>query len=170
MPRQLLNIASVVCLVLCVALMGMWVRSYHWSDELHGRLTRRQVFIATSVSGRLLLTSERLDLNRMRGFPGDYWPWTVKTHPNDDRMGPKIPRSSGGLFDSWGFAALSLSWASSDLIVPYWFPVLTSGLMGMIFRLRWPLRFTLRSLFIVTTFLAVVLGMMAWLDRAWIGK
>jgi hypothetical protein len=26
------------------------------------------------------------------------------------------------------------------------------------------------SLFVVTTFLAVVLGMMAWLDRAWIGK
>ena len=27
----------------------------------------------------------------------------------------------------------------------------------------------LRSLFIATTFLAVVLGMIAWLDRAWIG-
>ena len=34
----------------------------------------------------------------------------------------------------------------------------------------WPWRFTLRSLFIATTFLAVVLGMIAWLDRAWIGK
>ena len=40
----------------------------------------------------------------------------------------------------------------------------------MIFRFRWPLRFTLRSLFIATTFLAVVLGMIVWLDRAWIGK
>jgi hypothetical protein len=27
-----------------------------------------------------------------------------------------------------------------------------------------------RSLFIATTFLGVVLGMIAWLDRAWIGK
>ena len=27
MLRRLLNIASIVCLVLCVALMGMWVRS-----------------------------------------------------------------------------------------------------------------------------------------------
>jgi hypothetical protein len=34
----------------------------------------------------------------------------------------------------------------------------------------WPWRFNLRSLFIATTFLAVVLGMIAWLDRAWIGK
>jgi hypothetical protein len=34
----------------------------------------------------------------------------------------------------------------------------------------WPWRFTLRSLFVVTTFLAIVPGMIAWLDRAWIGK
>jgi hypothetical protein len=45
-----------------------------------------------------------------------------------------------------------------------------SGSLAMLFRLRWPLRFTLRSLFIAMTFLAVVLGMIAWLDRAWIGK
>jgi hypothetical protein len=31
----------------------------------------------------------------------------------------------------------------------------------MIFRMRWPWQFTLRSLFIVTTFLAIVLGMIA---------
>jgi hypothetical protein len=36
--------------------------------------------------------------------------------------------------------------------------------------MRWPRRFTLPSLFIVTTFLSIVLGMIAWLDRAWIGK
>jgi hypothetical protein len=38
------------------------------------------------------------------------------------------------------------------------------------FRLRWSPRFFVRSLFIATTFLAVVIGMIAWLDRAWIGK
>ena len=32
MLRRLLNIASIVCLVACVALMGMWVRSY-WLDD-----------------------------------------------------------------------------------------------------------------------------------------
>jgi hypothetical protein len=33
-----------------------------------------------------------------------------------------------------------------------------------------PWRFNLRSLFIATTFLAVVLGMIVWLYKAWIGK
>ena len=30
MLRRLLNIASVVCLVLCMVLMGMWVWSHSW--------------------------------------------------------------------------------------------------------------------------------------------
>ena len=38
------------------------------------------------------------------------------------------------------------------------------------YQWRWPWRFSLRTLFIVTTLLAVVLGLIAWLDRAWIGK
>jgi hypothetical protein len=56
------------------------------------------------------------------------------------------------------------------VMLPFCFLVLVSGSLAMLLQLRWPWRFTLRSLFIVTTFLAVVLGMMAWLDRAWIGK
>jgi hypothetical protein len=48
--------------------------------------------------------------------------------------------------------------------------VLTTGSLAMLLQLRLPPRFTLRALFTVTTFLAIVLGMIAWLDRAWIGK
>jgi hypothetical protein len=48
--------------------------------------------------------------------------------------------------------------------------VLAGSSLAMVLRFRWPLRFSLRTIFIATTFLAVVLGMIAWLDRAWIGK
>ena len=46
--------------------------------------------------------------------------------------------------------------ASSDRyrILPYWFLVLTSGLLAMTCRTRWSWQFNLRSLFILTTFLA----------------
>ena len=47
MLRRLLNIASIVCLVLCVALMGMWVRSYHWVDH------SRPIFCCEMVCGRI---------------------------------------------------------------------------------------------------------------------
>jgi hypothetical protein len=63
-----------------------------------------------------------------------------------------------------------LSPTSSFVVLPYLFRVLTSGWLAIICQMRWPWRFTLRSQFIATTFLAVVLGMIAWLDRAWIGK
>jgi hypothetical protein len=38
--------------------------------------------------------------------------------------------------------------------------------LAMILRMRWPWRFNLRSLPVATTFLAIVLGMIAWLDRS----
>ena len=57
-----------------------------------------------------------------------------------------------------------------DFAVPYWFLVFLSGTIAAILWKKREKRFSLRRLFIVTTFLAVVLGMIAWLDRAWIGK
>jgi hypothetical protein len=74
----------------------------------------------------------------------------------------------------WGFAIVpwhvSLSSRGYLLIVPYWFLLLVSGSLAVILRTKRPWRFTLRSLFVLTTFLAVVLGMIAWLDHSWIGK
>jgi hypothetical protein len=58
----------------------------------------------------------------------------------------------------------------TEVTVPYWFLVLASGSLSMLFRMRWPWQFNLRSLFVATTFLAVVLGMIAWLDHSWIGR
>jgi hypothetical protein len=62
-----------------------------------------------------------------------------------------------------------------------WVVVFGIGVVGFLapdfiarnlYKLEQPvqLRFSLRSLLIVTTFLAVVLGMIVWLDRAWIAK
>ena len=84
-------------------------------------------------------------------------------------MDSRSPHGFQGFLTSLGFSTFN---KSSNLIavVPYWFLVLASGSLAMAFRLWWPWRFTLRSLFIATTFLAVVLGMMVWLEMGWIGK
>src|SRR6516165_10487764 len=49
MLRRLLNIASIVCLVLCVVLMGLWVRSYFYRYALEIK----------NQSGLLRVVSER---------------------------------------------------------------------------------------------------------------
>jgi hypothetical protein len=169
MPRRLLNIASIVCLVACVTLMGMWVRSYRWVDELHGPIVGQQTFTLTSRPGRLLVTFDKSSANtppvKKNGRPL----WSL----NSDRYGPSFQPEE--LQAVWLYPAARFThsigrpqlWGS---VLAYWFLVLVSGLLAMLFQLRWPLRFTLRSLFVVTTFVAVVLGMIAWLDRAWIGK
>jgi hypothetical protein len=160
MLRRFLNIATIVCLVLCVVLMGMWVRSYQSLDELRGRITDKLVFTVDSASGRLLLISRAWS---------DHWTWAIERHRLNDQLQFDFPAKGRDVFEYFGFKTYS-SPNFSMMFLPYWIVVLTSGSLATVLRLRWPWRFTLRSLFIATTFLAALLGMIAWLDRAWIGK
>jgi hypothetical protein len=44
------------------------------------------------------------------------------------------------------------------LILPYWFLAITTGILGVMFFQKQSLRFSLRTLLIATTLLAIVLG------------
>jgi hypothetical protein len=158
MPRRLLNIASIVCLVLCVALMGMWVRSYYYSYDFGGRL-----FPSTNVHIFADEGTLSFDLIARHLAVED---WYVESQPADIETPFGVAQ---GFWRSLGFG-VDPTPIGTIVWVPYWFLVLICGLLGFGLRLRWPPRFTLRTLFIATTVLAVVLGMIAWLDRAWIGK
>lgn len=157
MLRRLLNIVSIVCLVACLALIGMCVRSYWWMDDLAGRLPTSHYIYVRSVSGQVGFGIEEFvprpnaPLCVARSVPAEEWIQHLGTI-NWSKF--------------WGCFALT----RSQFFVLYWFLVLTSGSLAMLFRLWWPLRFTLRSLFIATTFLAIVLGMKAWLNHPWIGR
>jgi hypothetical protein len=50
--------------------------------------------------------------------------------------------------------------------VPYWFPILVSIMFAWIPKTHLPNRFSLHTLLIVTTLIAVVLGMIVWAVRA----
>jgi hypothetical protein len=59
MLRRLLNIAAIICLVLCVALMGMWVFSSVCDEAVHGSLTDAVGdFQIASIQGRLSILRE----------------------------------------------------------------------------------------------------------------
>ena len=161
MPRRLLNIASIVCLVLCVALMGLWQRSYSWLDELRGPYVDSRLFGITSMSGTLVLSVWPPGLGN--SSPSRNWMWATEANPKGS---PTVRALLPPLqFDRHYTGTLAVG-----NFIPYWFLLLITGSLAMVFRLGWPWRFTLHSLFIATTFLAVVLGMIACLDRSWIGK
>jgi hypothetical protein len=146
-----------------VALTGMWVRSYYSIDSLRGRFTARQLFIFTSMEGRLESFNWPLDTAKLRDSASKDWRWSVSSEPFTHQR---------AFVNTSNWTKLGFNCGSAFVLLPYWLLVLTSGSLAMIFQLRleWHFRFTLRSLFVVTTFLAVVLGMIAWLDRTWIGK
>jgi hypothetical protein len=159
MLRRLLNTTSIACIVACVVLTGMWVRSYRWLDQLQGRVLGRQVVIDL-IPGRLLFVEHGLGASLDR-------PWSIESYPVADRS--TLADLQGLPKPFLGFSA-TLASNHSILMVPYWFLVFTSGSLAMDFRGQRLWGFKLRSLFIVTTFLAAVLGMSAWLDHFWIGR
>jgi hypothetical protein len=177
MLRRLLDIASIVCLVLCVALMGMWVLSYHVWSERTGRYMSRRAYQIATQEGRLFLfefPSTDQDDPLLLLFRGQLvWPNGSQPMPLQSEFGPPIkfspPPWTRERLTPLGFVTYFRR-TGSILMLPYWFLVLVTGSLAMLFKMRWPMRFHLRTLFIATTFLAVVLGMIAWLDRAWIGK
>ena len=153
MCRRLLNIASIICLVLCVALIGMWVRSYFYWDALHGRFTDKKGFQISVLPGQLCFLTLTLHQPKV----STDWPRRVSIDltsnfsksllPPDDDDDEETPQKwrwqfqsalkrsccrSGWIDSSLGFAAMT----SSNLhviVVPIWFLVLVIGVPGLMF-------------------------------------
>jgi hypothetical protein len=161
MTSRLLHMASIVCLVLCVALMAMWVRSYDRWDQIHGWLSSTQGFAVGTLPGRL-------EARTLFPVSANHWSWGINSVDTSPLVELSVENQRSAPY--FGFGVYSNPSVGRFLVIPSWFLVFVTGSLAMAFRLHWPWRFTLRHLFIATTFLAVVLGMITWLDRAWIGK
>jgi hypothetical protein len=148
--------------------MGMWAITNYRCVEVAGHLPFRQIIHISTMPGRVYvgwITWQSTDRT-----PSDVSPWSITWHPFDFFYVGRDHNKPPGLFEGLGFAAIPNNVYGWLVLSPFWFLVLASGLLAMAFQLRWPVRVTLRSLFIATNFFAVVLGMIAWLDRPWIGK
>ncbi len=161
MLRRLIHLASIVCFANCLALMVMGVRSYCYSDDINTRLGPHHGLEVQSTPG--LLSFEQYSLS----MPS-VWPATMSSAENKGQQEllyrKLIP------MNRLGFAG-SFSWPKQKWMLPYWFLVLATGLLAIGLRMQWPpWRFSLRTFFVTTMFLAVVLGMMTWLDRSWLGR
>jgi hypothetical protein len=146
--------------------MGLWVRSYYTHEFLKRHFGVTGAVAIYSIPGRLVLYV---------GMPGtkdapssDIFAWSLKSYAMDQVGSPLIP--SGGLLNDVGIDVPAVFPGILLLILPFWSLVLASGSLAMILRLRSPVQFSMGNMFTAMTFLAVVLGMIAWLDRAWIGK
>jgi hypothetical protein len=136
----------VVCGIACVMLIALWVRSYESAIVLNEGITK----------------THALTLISQRGFCGAVlFDPTVYASPKWGLI-TVSPQTWGS--PSWDFAIHSKSDRYVQVMAPWWFVVLSVAIMSIIApQLKW--RFSLRTLLIATTLVAVVLGLVVYAAR-----
>ncbi len=145
MLRKLRIVLSAMCGIVCLLTIVLWVRSHHAEDRASCRLS--------SVGIRLYSSRGWLVLFK-NGTPGagpydwditfgsEYW-----LNPPDTRLQYALPLSFFGRS------------AISNISLPHWvFVVVSVAVAAVPWLLHRQFRFSLRSLLIATTLIAIVLG------------
>jgi hypothetical protein len=142
-----LRIAWSMCWgVFAVLLIALWVRSNRRIDQVIFPVTQSTYIGLGSVPNAFMvgLTNVRPPETWGSG-PADEWLSNL-----DDEDLP------------WSAARKFRTLEGQGIMMPYWFPVLISGTLVVIPWLPWSKRFGLRTLLIITTLVAVVLGIAAY--------
>jgi len=156
--RKLRIAWSVGCGIACMSLVCLWVCSYGWRDTWGIRLVGNRFVRVVSSYGKVEFSgqndrSDRRFWTSSRSLEEIAASWTYGTDnvPDPhDRMQWRWERSRAGqLF----------------VHVPYWFLVATITAISIIPWIRWSKRFSVRTLLIATTLVAVVLGLIVWSIR-----
>jgi hypothetical protein len=132
---------TALCLTACVLLIALWVRSYWWADTFEYSYGMGRHAIAASVQGVLRL-----------GTQGTYHPvepklWREPVEKWQERTGAPPLKFEAGFASPYWFLAF-----------PHWVPILFTGMVAILSWIRWSSRFSLRTLLIATTLVAVGLA------------
>jgi hypothetical protein len=143
--RKLRIAWPVFCGIACVLLVVLWVRSYWWSDFTH----RKSPINICSIEGKLLIGCTLTHVSIRNP--------TLARRANPPKMNdPPIFGFYPASMRDWVF-----TFATHGLALPYWLCVIVLTLMT---AAPWvPSRFSLRTLLIATTLIAVALGVVVWL-------
>jgi hypothetical protein len=144
--------------IACLLLVALWVRSYRYWDQLYNPISKQMdLVIVESASGGVIV---RLTTGQV----GGRW----KRHMSRDlRSG-----SAGGATRDWnetyrdkeigGFAYHVTPWHTT-FRAPLWFPAVLFAALSALPWIRW--RFSLRTLLIAMTLIAVGLGLAVYAAR-----
>src|SRR5262245_28994916 len=154
--RKLRIAWSVFWSLACVLLVVLWVRSFWKCDELKWQRNGTNLSF-TSFRGRIGGFGMDWD-GDPQGITYENWEIGKDSQVDyNDGTGRPLP-SFLGFRSSWVSAPIPLD--TSTLVVPYWFPTFASAVAALapwMRHLKW--HFTLRTLLIATTLVAVLLGL-----------
>jgi len=149
--RKLRIAWSVLCAIACVLLVVLWVRSYFWVNGVM-KVSGTQQWGVHSGEGSLTIRwhYEFVDSN-------DGWIFQNTSKARLDTVEEEF-RAAGGKTIVYT-RKLGLT-GDGAFTSTYWLCVLIAGTVAAIPWVKW--RFTLRTLLLATTLVAVVLGLIVW--------
>jgi hypothetical protein len=154
--RNLRIAFSAACLIACVLLIGLWVRSYWWSDGVMGSISSTKTLVIGSGSGRF---SVRVDDSTQPHRYSGRWRFDHTSLAAVEKSFKELGTTVSFRFPIFGFSG-------DDFFFAHWFVIIPVAVLGLISSrpwLRW--QFSLRTLLIATTLVAVVLGLIVWSVR-----
>jgi hypothetical protein len=152
MLKYLRIAVTALSLVACMLLVALWVRSYRYSD---------------SIPIKQISSGKRLDVNSSRGRISVQLTTTRQWWNNVKSRAVFVPEKGyeiegeSGYFDGDGRALQSGIVKAIDQGMSHWFVVLLLSTFAAVIWLPW--RFSLRTLLIATTLVAVGLGLIVLL-------
>jgi hypothetical protein len=185
MLKYLRIAVTALCLTACVLLVALWVRSYWRADRLHWSFGGKRSFAVASNEGRfLLLGYETAGKPKPNDWKSGWYSHSTtdeQSFPsevikNNSRLGfdllhqpmyfvpdvtIQVPGKPAGWATSWNAGWKQLN--GSAVMVPYWFLILIGGTLTVSPWIHWSKRFSLRTLLIATTLVAVGLGLVVLL-------
>jgi hypothetical protein len=144
---------SATCLIACVLLIVLWVRSYSWTEKVLWRYNPPHVVRITWSGAQIRIEIDEAQNQRAYSTIGDFIidepdyafePYTGRPTPHYDYVMHE--------FDSKSAVPIAgcLLLAACVMAVPW---------------IAWPTRFSLSALLLATTLVAMVLAVIVWLSR-----
>jgi hypothetical protein len=129
---------------MCVLLIALWVRSQWWVDGYVGPITANWSFEVGSIPGACALavisSSEVPTWTNFHQSTDEWWGASKRLRPYSSKV--------------WGLFSNEVGYVT----IPFWFLVLLFATFAAIPWFPWCRRFSLRTLLIMMTLVAVALG------------
>jgi hypothetical protein len=155
--RKLRIALSAVCAVACLLLMALWARSYKWAEIIVRHVSTTQIRIDSGAGFVAIKFSDKTLRPKWINMYADHFVGFA-THT----YATEFPASNRKT-KIWGHFQFSLK--HRGLCVPYWFLSLSAAAAAAA-SLGWlRFRFSLRTLLIGVTLIAMLLGLIVYTNR-----
>jgi hypothetical protein len=148
MRKYLRNAVTALSLTACVLLIVLWVRSYWWITEFGKDISVNTCVYCATAEGIIQFTWMNDPLLYRKGwYADDTWIEDFNRMAYGSAEAPTAP----SVLPVFGFGP-------NHVAIPIWLLLLVSAAFAIAPWIEWSRRFSLRTLLIATTLVAVVLG------------